>query len=674
MARNSAEITKTSRFIILASTCVVVAALYFAQEVLIPLALALLLSFLLGPIVVRLERLKLGRTASVLLVVLSFLGVLLVIGWVVKTQFVAIAEQLPKYREDIRHKLDRFQRSTNPLEKSFKEFEKVTATSQPTTAPTTLPAAAPVVPLEGTRRPGGPRSLPPSSTPPPPSPPATPEWTTQNPMPVRNIQMSSAVEEAWNWLKRLLGPLATTVLVVVLVIFMLIAREDLRDRLIRLMGHGRLNLTTQALDEAATRITSYLFAQAMVNTAYGICVAIGLWLIGRFFGREEGGFPSVLLWALLCALLRFVPYVGIWIAMAFPVLLSFALFKGSGVFIGTIILFTALEVVVGQFVEPYLYGSSTGMSPLAVLVSAVFWTWLWGPVGLLLSTPLTVCLVVVGKYVPSLQFLDIMLGDEPVLEPPVRIYQRLLSLDAEEAAEVGREYLKEHPLEEVYDHVLLPALSMAERDFKQGQIDEERHNFVHQTLRELIEELGDESDAEAARHAARSAEHAAKEQSAPMPISRRAVLPRDCTINVLCLPAKDEADEISCIMLAQLLEKHGYRATAVPAASLAAEMVEMVSEKKANLVCVSAMPPAAVAHARYLCKRLHARFPDLQMVVGLWTLRGDREKARQRITCVDSVRLCITLTEALDQIEQMVPSTVVAPTPSDNESEPVAVR
>ncbi len=232
------------------------------------------------------------------------------------------------------------------------------------------------------------------------------------------------------------GPLTTMGLVTVFVIFMLISREELRDRLIRLTGHGRLHMTTQALDEAATRISSYLFAEAVVNFCYGFLVAGGLKLIGHIWGSAEGGFPSVLLWGLLCGLLRFVPYIGVWIAAAFPIVVSFAFFTGDGVFIGTIVLFAALEVVVSQFVEPYWYGSSTGMSPLAVLVSAVFWTWLWGPVGLVLSTPLTVCLVVIGKHVPALQFLDILLGDEPVLDPPTRLYQRMISMDGEEASDL----------------------------------------------------------------------------------------------------------------------------------------------------------------------------------------------------------------------------------------------
>ena len=232
-----------------------------------------------------------------------------------------------------------------------------------------------------------------------------------------------------------LHPLATAFLVIVFVIFMLLRREDLRDRMIRLVSSGRLNLTTTAVADATDRISSYLFSLAIVNLCYGGCVAGGLWIIGKLLGHGHP-FPNALLWGLLCGVSRFIPYVGVWVGAALPVALSFGLFPGYGVFFATAGMYATYELLVSQFVEPLLYGARTGMSTIAVLASAVFWAWLWGPVGLLLSTPLTVILVVIGKHVPQLQFLDILLGDEPVLEPPVRIYQRLLALDAEESAEL----------------------------------------------------------------------------------------------------------------------------------------------------------------------------------------------------------------------------------------------
>lgn len=636
MARTTTPITSATRFIVFFSICLIVAALYFSQEVLIPIALAVLVSFLLTPIVGWVERLKLGRTAAVLIAVLSLLGVFAVIGWVVKLQLTSISAELPRLETGVQRKLAILRRSANPLERSFHEFEKVTATSQPTTAPASIEHAVGEPTAELTGAPG-------------------------TPIPVKIVGSSSVVEDAFGTLNKVAGPLSTTFLVVVLVIFMLISREELRDRMIRLTGDGRLHVTTQALDEAATRISRYLFAEAVVNFSYGCLVAGGLKLIGHIWGSAEGGFPSVLLWGLLCGLLRFVPYIGIWIAAAFPVVVSFAFFSGNGVFIGTIVLFAALEVIVSQFIEPYWYGSSTGMSPLAVLVSAVFWTWLWGPVGLVLSTPLTVCLVVMGKHVPALQFLDILLGDEPVLDPPTRLYQRMISMDGEEATDLARDYFKDHTLEDTYEQVILPALAMAAQDHHRGDIDTEHLQFVHQTIREMVDELGEAAQSRTAEQRKALAEKSKDENAIPAVIDRkRTMVPKGCVINVLCLPAKDEADEISGMMMAQLLQQHGYCAFAASVEALAAEMVEMVTQKEADVVCVSAMPPAAIAHSRYLCKRLSARFADLPTIVGLWTLQGDRDKARVRIACTDTVHLCVKFSEAIDQIEQFAHPFIVA--------------
>ena len=419
---------------------------------------------------------------------------------------------------------------------------------------------------------------------------------------------------------------------------MLLSREDLRDRLIRLLGSARLNLTTQALDEASTRISSYLGALSIVNFCYGLLTAGGLWLIGKFLGGGEG-FPSVMVWAILVGLLRFVPYVGIWIGAGFPLLLSFAIFPGYSVFFATLVMFGVLEIVVSQAIEPYWYGSSTGMSALAVLVSAVFWTWLWGPIGLLLSTPMTVILVVMGKYIPQLKFIDILLRDEAVLSPQFRLYQRLIAMDQEEAADLARDYLKEkRSLIDTYDDLLIPALQMAEQDSHHERATDEQLQFVRQSVRDLAEELaeqfremqapvataGEASDPEHPRQptmleSAKSTVAAAAstvasvastmaaavtgngkpagaEEDAPAPDPLRR-LPQECAVKVLCLPARDEADEIVALMLTQILEVRGFCTHSPTAAMLASEMVDLVESKKIDLICVSAMPPAAVAHA-----------------------------------------------------------------------------
>jgi hypothetical protein len=352
------------------------------------------------------------------------------------------------------------------------------------------------------------------------------------------------------------------------------------------------------------------------------------------------------------------------------------------------------------------------MSTVAVLVSAVFWTWLWGPVGLLMATPLTVVLVVIGKYVPQMRFLDILLGDEPVLEPPERVYQRLLAMDQEEATELARDYLKEMDLERVYDEVLNPALSLAEQDRHRGRLDEQRQVFIRGAMRDMIEELGDEwrlrqdrTDAEAMKSAAAVTVAAAKGtgvmESGSAPVLQQLLpaaltgdhgtdngaapggnghpaaaapdapdtpeerapavrVPKDCTVNVVITPAHDEADEISGLMLAQVLEFRGYCAFAQSVTKLASELVEAVETKGAHVVVVSAMPPAAVAHSRYLCKRLHARFPEINMVVGLWTMRGDVKKAKDRVTCIGTVHVATTFKAALEQVGQMAQPVIVA--------------
>jgi predicted PurR-regulated permease PerM/methanogenic corrinoid protein MtbC1 len=647
MARSSVELAgKSSKFIVLASVCIVVGGLYFAREVLIPIALAVLLSFLLTPVVRRLEKWKLPRVAATLIVVLVAMAALVAIGYVVFHQFETVVEELPNYRGQLHDKWAKLQNHGGMIKRAEQMLHNMGATSQPAAS---QPAA---ITGEDEKRVAAAMGVP-----------AGQASGSQNPMPVRVVEppqstLQATISTITDYGSKFLGPLATAFLVLVLVIFMLLTREDLRDRLIRLIGHGQLNLTTLATDDAGSRISRYLGALAIVNGAYGACVAGGLWVIGRFIGHHP--FPSVLVWGLLVGLFRFIPYVGIWIGAAMPMALAFALYTGNGVFLAALGLFILLEVVVSQFIEPYWYGASTGMSALAVLVAAVFWTWLWGPIGLLLSTPLTVCLVVMGKYVPQLNFLDILLGDEPVLPPHTRLYQRLIASDEEEAGELAQEVLKDRTLEKVYDEVLIPALLLAERDYHRERLEETKLKFIHQSIRDMVEELGDDAQARRIKHAAAEIERAAKDQSGPEDVSRPLPsLPKDCTVNVVCLPAKGDADEIVARMLAQLLELRGYCTFAGSTDQLASEMVEMVEANKARIVAISAMPPAAVAHARYLCKRLHARFAEIRMIVGVWHARADPQRIKQRIACEESVHVVTSLAQAQEQIDQLAQSPAV---------------
>jgi methylmalonyl-CoA mutase cobalamin-binding subunit len=306
--------------------------------------------------------------------------------------------------------------------------------------------------------------------------------------------------------------------------------------------------------------------------------------------------------------------------------------------------------------EPLMFGFSAGIGTLSVLVAATFWTWLWGPIGLVLSTPMTVCLVVMGKYVPQLEFLNILLGDEPALEPSVRVYQRLISLDQEEAGDLVQEYVRKMPLEELYDVVLLPALSMAKWDHHRDNLDDDRHAFVLQGIREIVDELGE-------------LRRAAPPADAQTPASIGHInLPKGSVVNVVCLPAHDEADEIAALMFAQLLEFRGYSVTTITTDQLASEMIATVERLKADAVCVSALPPAAVTHARYLRKRLRAKFPDIGMVAGLWTLKGDPIRFKERLAVVGNTQVALDLRQALDQMYQIIQPRLVAPTPSPTEN------
>jgi predicted PurR-regulated permease PerM len=635
---------KGSRFILLATVFLVVTGLYFGKEVLIPIALAVLLSFLLTPAVRWLETIRLPRVAATLIVVLIGVAAVGSVGVLVYKQFISVLEQLPSYEGELHTKFQSLKGHGGWFRKAEQEIKSIGATSQPAITQSTQPSVATALP---------------DPAKPPAAPIAGQVPTNENPLPVRFVPPTeSPLTMIKDYASTVLDPLFTGFLVLILVIFMLLTREDLRDRIIRLVGHGRLNLTTTALDDAGTRISRYLGALSIVNALYGATVAGGLWAIGRLLGHGHG-FPNVLVWGLLVGLLRFVPYVGIWIGASVPMLLAFALFPGNAVFFAVVCLFLALEIIVSQAVEPYWYGASTGMSALAVLISAVFWTWLWGPIGLLLSTPLTVCLVVMGKYIPQLEFLEILLGDEPVLPPHVRIYQRLIADDEDEATDLARELLEKQRLETVYDEALLHVLVMAEHDRARDRLDEQKLAAIQQGIRNMVEELAEEDRARRVRKAAADTEDVAKDQpqteqpgERPEPL-HRPNLPKDCTINVLCLPAKGKSDEIVALMLSQLLELRGYCATAGSQDSLASEMVETIEKERTEIVCVSAMPPSAIAHSRYLCKRIHARFPDIHMLVGVWMSKADPAQMKRRIACDESVHLVTTLSQAQDEIDQI---------------------
>jgi hypothetical protein len=413
-----------------------------------------------------------------------------------------------------------------------------------------------------------------------------------------------------------------TVIVVVFTTVMLIKREDLRNRLLRLVGPRKLNLATQAFDDAAERVSHYLRLQVLVNSAFGSLMAIGLYFIGV---------PNALLWGVLAGLLRFIPYIGPVIGGTLPLILALAVFETWLQPILCICLFLVIELTVAYVVEPWLYGAHTGISSLAILVSAAFWTALWGPIGLVLSTPVTVCLVVLGRYVPHLEFLHVILGDEPVLSPEAQFYQRLLALDQREAHSVIETFLKDRSLVELYDEVMIPALSMAEEERHEGALDETRENFLIQSINEFIAELAD---------------HGMEEVSmeAPRPGKRPQV-------QVVCVPASDRADETTAAMLAQLLEFAGYATVLFPVPNSPGDVLDLLSRQECDIVCISALPPFALLSARALTKRLRRSFPELRIVVGLWSFSGGGAQAEERLEAAFRVEVVTTLAQALERIQ-----------------------
>ena len=442
-----------------AGIVVVVGALYVGSDILIPLALAILLSFMLAPIVVRLRRFGLGRIPSVLAVVLLLFVALLGLGAIVASQVVHLAENLPKYEWNLRSKIRDLriaipsggvvERTSEMLRDLGQELEEATA------------------PAEEEAQSGA-------------------EAEAPQPVPV---QVQEPEAPPLQTLRELGGPLvapiATAGLVVVFVVFMLLQRADLRDRVIRLLGARDVVRATEAMDDAAKRISRYLLMQLIINVLYGIPVGVGLYLLGV---------PNPILWGLLATILRFVPYLGPMIAALFPIALSFAVAPGWTLPLLTIALFVTLELFSNNVLEPWLYGSSTGLSPVAILVAAVFWTTLWGPVGLLLSTPLTVCLVVLGRHVPQLGFFHVLLGDEPALAPELKFYQRLLARDPEEAIELAEEYLDDEPLDKLYDMVIMPALGLAEQDRLRGSLDRATVQGIAEDTTGVIEDLASEQE------------------------------------------------------------------------------------------------------------------------------------------------------------------------------------
>jgi predicted PurR-regulated permease PerM len=556
---------------------IAVAVLRYAQEVFVPLALAILLTFLLAPLVERLQHLHINRVVAVLLSVgltILILGGLL---WIVFHQFTDLANELPRYRRQLRANLADVtgalkvgvSSTTEAVEQLQREFNRV----------------APASPeLSG-----------------------VPKMVVVDPPP-------TPMRAVGKFISPFIKPVSTTALVIVFVIFMLLRLPDLRDRVISLLGSKNLRVTTEALDEAAHKVSRYLVMQTVINGVQGIGTAAGLYAIGV---------PNSILWGALTMALRFVPYVGIWVAAALPVAVSFAIFDHwsqpamvAGLFIG-------LEAVSYLILEPWLYGSRTGVSPIALLVAAAFWTWLWGPIGLLLAIPITVCLVVMGKYIPQLAFFYTLLGDQPVLAPHERLYQRLLAGNRDEADELLEEAARNASRVEVCDTIVLPALQLAENDYDRGSLPDAKRVAVFGHVDEWAEEL-----------------ITAKEVPRAPPGD-----PMSGTFGatVLCVAAEDQADEISSKLLTAILLDQGARARV--------SRNGWADEAKPEAVVISALPPDAVTAARRSCKAVRQRWHDVPIFVGLWNASVDIDRARQRLESIGATGVCTSFAECIALIE-----------------------
>ena len=633
--------TKTSRIPAVTALGVCIAVLYFAQEVLIPLAVAVLLSFLLAPLVKLLERRRFARIPAVMLVVAVAFTLIGALGWVVGSQVVRLAEDMPRYQGEIVRKVQSLRDSGTGIGARLSNFGREIENAAVGRGNEGVPAAANEASRAGSGssdQGAGNERAPNTSgnATPPPAPgttPSNPLFTVDLPPP------TSPVKTLGTYLGLALSPLGTAALVVVFVVFMLVEREDLRDRMIRLVSRGRYTLTTRALDDAAKRISRYMLAQAIVNGTYGVTVAVGLWLIGLVFGHGST-FPNLALWGLLCALLRFIPYIGPWIAAAFPIAISLAVYPGFGVFVATLILLVVIEVVSNNVMEPWLYGASTGLSTVALLVAAVFWTWLWGPIGLLMSTPLTVCLVVLGKHVPALQFLDVLLGDQPALPPPVSFYQRLLAGDRGEALAVVAGVAGEKGLEQVPDEVYIPAVRLTRRDRAGGELKPDDEAMIYDGILHVAEELD-----KALPPAASTGKNSPRENA---PEVARGATVLGCTSHHV-------SEELVLAQLARMMRPLGHTLEPTTTRTLPSDVEKRIQRTRPALVFIAVVPPGGTTQARYLCRRLGKLFPDLPIVVGYFGRPRNFDRLLVRFRSAGASYVTTSLLQSLGQITAMLP-------------------
>jgi predicted PurR-regulated permease PerM len=608
---------------------IIIMMLYFGREIIIPIALAILLSFVLAPLVGLLQRIHVPRGLAVVSVVILAFGLIFAMGSLLATQLTQLAGDLPRYQSTISEKIQSFrdtragrgtlERASGMLKDLGKELDKPKDPSAGAAPAAKAAAQTPPVPVE-----------------------------VRQPDP-------SALESLESLISPLLHPLATTGIIIIFVIFILLQREDLRNRVIRLAGSADLQRTTAALDDAAGRLSRLFLTQLLLNGTFGLVIGTGLWLIG---------IPSATLWGILAAVLRFVPYIGAAIAAAFPLALAVAVDPSWSMLLWTLALFLVVEPIVGHVIEPMVYGHSTGLSPVAVVASATFWTALWGPIGLVLATPLTVCLVVLGRHVERLEFLDVMFGDRPALSPPEIFYQRMLAGDPTEASEKAEEFLKERSLSSYYDEVALKGLQLAQADVERGALNLERLTKIRDAVSEFANNLGDvedrpppkvnsTTDAEATSAVETVAEDAPFEN---LPVLRKEDLPPEWQGEhpVLCVAGRSPIDEAAAIMLGQLSTAYGLAARVEGADALSTANVFRLDTTGVAIVCLVYMDASGPAHMRYAVRRLRRKLPKATIILGCWmkdldpaALEQLRDGAKADLAANslgEAVKLCIEAT------------------------------
>jgi predicted PurR-regulated permease PerM len=595
-ARNSEELIALLSAVATAILAVIIiTTLYFGREIIIPIALAILLSFVLAPLVGLLQRMRVPRGLAVVSVVIIAFAFIFAMGSLLASQLTQLAGDLPRYQSTITEKIQSFrsttagrgtlERASGMLKDLSKELDKPKDAAPGLGAGANHKATAPLTPV---------------------------------PVEVRQPD-PGALESLQSLISPLLHPLATTGIIIIFVIFILLQREDLRNRLIRLAGSHDLQRTTAALDDAAARLSRLFLIQLLLNGTFGIIIGLGLWLIGV---------PSATLWGILAAVLRFVPYIGAAIAAAFPLVLAIAVDPTWSMLLWTLALFLIVEPTVGHVIEPMVYGHSTGLSPVAVVVSATFWTALWGPIGLVLATPLTVCMVVIGRHVERLEFLDVMFGDRPALSPPEIFYQRMLAGDPTEASDKAEEFLKERSLTSYYDEVALKGLQLAQSDAERGALDHQRLTKIRDAVGEFANNISDQearplpkvastTDAEATSAVETVAEDAPYET---LPFLSKDDLPPAWRGEhpVLCVAGRSLLDEAAAIMLGQLSTSHGLAAYVRPAEALSTANIFRLETEGVAIVCLVYMDASGPAHMRYSVRRLRRKLPKATIILGCW--------------------------------------------------------